>query len=101
MKELTIIRIAEMKLQKAQEQEGKCAVCKKPLLMDLFPQLAHRIGQGYISVYGEKIIHHPLNLALVCSLECNGKVNLHNRPEEKKALLEEILSDLGGEYDPD
>ena len=42
-------------------------------------QLAHRVPKtaANIEKYGRESIHHPLNLAAACSLECNGRLQLH------------------------
>lgn len=42
-------------------------------------QLAHRVPKtdANIEKYGKPAIHHPLNLAAACSLECNNRVQLH------------------------
>jgi 5-methylcytosine-specific restriction endonuclease McrA len=74
-----------------ERDEWTCQVCGNSLTAGT-PQLAHRIGQRkmFLKMYGKEIIHHPTNLVSVCSLECNAKVDISNRPEEVKKLVEEI-----------
>ena len=74
-------------------QTGLCLVCRKPLSMGT-PQLAHIIckSKANIKRYGIDIIDHHLNLALVCSLECNSSV-LINKEEREKRHIEKIISD--------
>jgi hypothetical protein len=68
-----------------------CEVCGNPGV-----QLAHRIPQSSYNLYayGRAIIHHELNLALVCGLECNSKVNIGQVPAKKWELLKEIEKQL-------
>jgi len=68
-----------------------CEVCGKPGV-----QLAHRIPQTVTNLenYGRLVIHHELNLALVCSFECNSKVNIGQVPAKKWELLKEIEKQL-------
>lgn len=68
-----------------------CEVCGKALRMGQ-PQLAHRIPQTKANIwkYGSKVIHHRLNLAPVCSLKCNGAVDIRNNPGAIAELLERI-----------
>jgi hypothetical protein len=68
-----------------------CHRCGKP-----FTQWAHRIPQTKrnIRVYGEQVIHHRLNLAPACSLECNSAASISNHPEEQRELLAMIYEDL-------
>jgi hypothetical protein len=75
------------------ERGCKCEVCGKPLHLGNL-QLAHRIAstKGYLKQYGNNVIHHPLNLATVCSLKCNDAVLLDPKthPIEAQALIEKI-----------
>lgn len=59
-----------------------CQVCGRYIASGLQPQLAHLIPntQMMIKRYGREIIDHPLNVVLVCSLECNNAVQLTNNP---------------------
>lgn len=70
----------------------RCEVCNAPI-NELNCQLAHRIisSKNNLKKYGKVIIHHYLNLATVCSLYCNAKVNIENKPEIKKDLLKKIM----------
>ena len=54
------------------------------------PQLAHKIGQGAANVkrYSKEVIHHPLNMASVCSLRCNDAMNIGQKTKQADALAE-------------
>lgn len=56
---------------------GVCEVCGRPLI-DGQPQGAHRIANTKTNrfLWGERIIDHPLNMAMTCSLKCNQAVNI-------------------------
>ena len=58
-------------------------------------QLAHRIPQRkhLLKKYGKKVIHHPLNMAAVCSEECNAAVSVGNNETEHQRIIEEIERD--------
>jgi 5-methylcytosine-specific restriction endonuclease McrA len=70
-----------------------CEVCGKPLHLGNL-QLAHRIPKAkrYLKKYGKEVIHHPLNLATVCSLKCNDAVLLDPKthPIEAAELIRRI-----------
>ncbi len=74
-----------------------CEVCGKPLHLGNL-QLAHRIPKAkrYLRRYGKAVIHHPLNLKVVCSLRCNSAVLLDpaTRPIETEELIQQIKEDL-------
>ena len=82
------------------ERGCKCEVCGKQLHLGNL-QLAHRIpkSKGYLKQYGKEVIHHPLNLATVCSLKCNSRVLLDPKthPIEATELIERIKEDLDGQ----
>jgi hypothetical protein len=82
------------------ERESFAAADKKRKLIAAFPvcpvcgknpssQLAHRIGQtkANIAKHGKVVVHHRYNLVPVCGLECNGKVAIDYRPNDKWLLL--------------
>lgn len=73
-----------------------CEVCGKSLNHYGTPQLAHRIPQKkyLLKLYGEEVIHHRLNLAPVCSLECNSAVLIEGNIEKREYLLDRIYDDL-------
>jgi len=60
-------------------------------------QIAHRIPQTKrnLKVYGKAILHHPLNLATVCSLKCNSAVLLSpaTHPLEANELIRKIKNE--------
>lgn len=62
-------------------------------------QLAHRIPKtkANLKKYGERIINHPINLVLVCSLRCNDSVLVGAaKPLTQRAIVEEIEKELEG-----
>lgn len=69
-----------------------CVVCGLSASIYGTAQLAHRIPQTKANLrkYGERIVHHPLNLATTCSLKCNAAVDIRNHPREIEALVERI-----------
>jgi len=81
------------------ERGCKCEVCGKPLHLSNL-QIAHRItkAKSYLKQYGKEVIHHPLNLATVCSLRCNSAVLLSpaTHPLEAAELIERIRENLRG-----
>ena len=78
---------------KWREAGGRCEVCRKPTPLHL-GQLAHRIPQRKwcVKKWGADVIHHPLNLAWTCSLECNAAVSIGGWPVRCAELVEEIRS---------
>jgi hypothetical protein len=76
----------------------RCEVCGEPLHLSNL-QIAHRIpkAKNYLKKYGKEVIHHPLNLATVCSLKCNDAVLLDPKthPIEAQELIRKIKDALG------
>ena len=68
-----------------------CVVCRDAL--DSTAQLAHRAAKtkARLDKFGEEVIHSPLNLVPVCSLKCNDRCNIGNRPLEANDLLQRII----------
>jgi 5-methylcytosine-specific restriction endonuclease McrA len=85
------------RLELFERDDWTCVVCGRPLTSGV-PQLAHRIGQtvGNLRQYGKRVIHHPANLASVCSLECNSAVDITRIPTEVDRVLAIIYDDIGG-----
>lgn len=56
---------------------GVCAVCQKPLTEGQM-QYAHKIGNTQVNrkKYGSFFIDSTFNGEMVCSLECNAKVDV-------------------------
>jgi 5-methylcytosine-specific restriction endonuclease McrA len=75
--------------------QGLCVNCGRPIYLGQ-PQVAHLIPQrkSMVRRYGTAVIHHPLNLAAVCSLECNDGVSLSNHPVAERELVERIRKAL-------
>ena len=76
--------------------QGFCEACGKPLYEGF--QLAHVIPQTKhnLKKYGKEVIHHDLNLKVVCSLKCNSAVlkNLATHPVEGQELIEKIKKEI-------
>ena len=73
-----------------------CEVCNGYLNRYNSAQLGHRINQNKVNLkkYGKEVIHHPLNLAPTCCLECNGKVSLYGKDRQIRELVQKIQSDI-------
>ena len=73
---------------------GICEVCQKQVPMQE-AQIAHRIGQTKVNLkkYGKETIHSFHNLALVCSLECNSKVDITYNPQKVLDVLQKIIEE--------
>jgi len=86
------LEASEQKEQIFRDADYRCEVCGKSVYAYGTPQLAHRIAQtkSNIKRYGIQVIHNQLNLAPVCSLRCNDKCNIGNRPEQVKELVRKI-----------
>lgn len=72
----------------------RCQSCGGSIYAYGTPQLAHRCPQRkhLIRRYGEAAIHHPSNLAAACSLECNGRLQLHaGQWDAHMAMIEEAI----------
>lgn len=76
---------------------GRCTVCDRKV--EWPGQLAHKIPQTKrnLHIYGESVIHHPLNMALVCGLHCNDKVSISNHPVEIADLVGVIEATIRSE----
>ncbi len=72
-----------------------CECCGGPIRKGV-PQLAHRIASSKTNLraYGKRIIHHPLNLAVVCSLMCNSSMLIGNDIIAEAALVKRIEGTL-------
>jgi 5-methylcytosine-specific restriction endonuclease McrA len=73
-----------------------CQYCGESIYRFGNPQLAHRISQGVANIkrYGKAVIHHPLNMASVCSLRCNDAQNIGFNTLQADALAEKIKLEL-------
>ncbi|MCL2793603.1 MAG: hypothetical protein FWD87_11005 [Spirochaetaceae bacterium] len=73
-----------------------CFVCGNHL--GQAAQWAHRIPQtkANIKKWSKKVIHHKLNMRLVCSIKCNSAVALNPaaNPVEATELVKKIREDL-------
>jgi hypothetical protein len=43
-----------------------------------------------LRLYGAHVIHHPLNMWLVCGLFCNDMASISNHPVQERRLVERI-----------
>ena len=86
-----ILEANEKKIQIYNSRNATCEVCGK-VITQSEAQLAHRIPKSkmYLKRYGKEIIHHSKNLALVCGLECNSRVNINGSPLAIEQLVIEI-----------
>lgn len=73
-----------------------CQHCGESIYRFGTQQIAHRIGQGKANVkrYGKEVIHHPLNMASVCSLACNDAMNIGFSTKQADELAEKIKREL-------
>ena len=87
----------EQKIAMLKACNWECEVCGKMLSLATC-QIAHRIPKTKynLKTYGKAVIHHPKNLACVCSLKCNSAVllNIATHPIEAKELIYEIREAL-------
>ena len=69
-----------------------CQTCGESIYRFGSQQLAHRISQSVMNVkrYGKEVIHHPLNMASVCSLRCNDAMNIGFSTKQADELAEKI-----------
>lgn len=76
--------------------EYTCQTCGGSIYRFGNPQLAHKIGQGAANVkrYSKEVIHHPLNMASVCSLRCNDAMNIGQKTKQADALAEKIKKEI-------
>ena len=97
MNERQSFKLYESRVRLFNRSGGKCEVCGEPILFHEC-QLAHRIPQtkANLKLYGKTVIHHDLNIAVVCSLACNSAVliNRATRPVEADELLQKIHKEL-------
>ncbi len=84
------------------QQQGRCQCCGKMFGVYDEYQLAHRIPQRKwcIKRWGADVIHHPLNMALVCCLACNATVQINPDSLEAGKLAEKIKKVIASEHRP-
>ena len=86
-------QVTETKLRLLNRRGSRCEVCGKPVTLESC-QLAHRIPKTKrnLKTYGAKVIHHDLNLAVVCSLRCNSAAlcNIATNPVEAGWIIKKI-----------
>ena len=89
-----------------------CGNCGKHIVIFGTPQLAHRIRQGkqaekHCMIYiwnkynkdrshnwcKDFIIDSDLNLLSTCSLECNSRCNIFNKPVLRDELIDRIIEE--------
>ncbi len=71
---------------------GVCEVCGKQLTNSTW-QGAHRIAntKPNRAKWGDFVIDHPENIAIVCSLKCNHVCNIGYNPGECLRLIKKIV----------
>ena len=69
-----------------------CEICGKQLTQSTW-QGAHRIAntKPNRAKWGDFVIDHPENIAIVCSLECNHVCNIGYNPGECLKLIRRIV----------
>lgn len=89
MTERDAFEVSETKLRLLRERGNVCEVCGQPI-GPYNTQLAHRVikSKANLAQYGKEVIHHDKNLAITCSLECNGNVIVNGLKKER--LIAEI-----------
>lgn len=72
--------------------DGVCEVCGKTITPSTW-QGAHRIANTKANreKWGNWIIDHPENIAIVCSLKCNHVCNIGYNPGECLKLVNRIV----------
>lgn len=83
-------QIGETKEKVFARDRYTCQYCGGSIHQYGTPQLAHLIPQKMIDIYGEKIIHHPLNLKSACCLRCNNAMQV-NSPVEQNEIARKIM----------
>lgn len=93
MNERLALEVGEAKERIFDRAGWRCEVCGRPILDLGTPQLGHRIAQSKANrrKYGPEIIHHSLNMAATCCLDCNGKVAI-SAPGDVEPLVDKILA---------
>ena len=86
-------KINETRLTVFKRDGWRCKRCGRRLAMEgITPQLAHRIPQRKYNIkkYGKEVIHHPMNLVAVCSLNHNAYFDLGVKSAEIEQLANKI-----------
>lgn len=73
-----------------------CQNCRESVMKYGTPQAAHRINSSDCNVkaHGVEVIYHRFNMKATCSLFCNSRFNINNKPAQKMELLIQIKADL-------
>jgi len=88
--------VLTVRIGKYREQDGKCGVCGDSLSLN-GAQLAHKIPQRKwcIKRFSAQVIHHPMNMVLVCGLECNARAQINPDSLQAERLAAKIRKDGG------
>jgi hypothetical protein len=72
-----------------------CPVCGGSIYAHGTPQFAHKLSNSKMNraKFGSFIIDHTLNGDYTCSLECNGRLLIDNKPRQILMLLADIVMD--------
>ena len=87
----------EIRENKMIEQGGKCAACGKYFKANEKIELAHLLPQRkhIMKRYGKEIIHHPMNMKLTHSGDCNDAVQMSpNKTVLVEAHVESIRQEI-------
>lgn len=92
--------LADVRRQLYRDQHGKCGNDACDRMLDLRrwprPQIAHLLPQdkAMMRKYGPDVIHHPLNLRLVCGEWCNAAVSKRNHPVWEREHVAKIREEI-------
>jgi hypothetical protein len=83
-------RIQEIRQAKLIDQHGKCAACGKYFKYGEKIELAHVLPQRrwIIKMYGEAVIHHPMNMKATHSGDCNAAVQMS--PHKSELVMKHV-----------
>ncbi len=83
-------RIQQIRENKLVEQNGKCAACGKYFKNGEKIELAHILPQRrwILKMYGEAIIHHPMNMRLTHAGDCNARVQMS--PNKSELVMKHV-----------
>lgn len=89
-------KIYNLKNQKFLEQHGICPACKKEFKSSDKLELAHIVPQRKwcLKRFGKEVIHHPLNMKLTHSGNCNAKVQINPDSLQAEQLVFAIRNEI-------
>ena len=83
----------EQRIKSFNRNDGICPVCGGSIQQYGTPQYAHKIANTIINrkKWGSFIVDHPLNGEYTCSLGCNSRMNIGQRPGDCLRLIKKIV----------